>query len=537
MSDFLSNFTSDKYSEEQKKTKKTETPSKKVADAPKQPDQELSKPREKTAKPEEISRNSQPEAEKKETTEASTERFRSTQSNPVDEETLGTESSPEETKNETPTEAHEEMTRSRFQEEETEIDPDYKKKQIKKYGIIGGIAIVACAVLFGVYYQLTHVKVPEFVKKDLSEARTWVTENDVKLKVDQVYDFDAEPNVIIKQSVAKDKKIKKGKELVITASLGPDPDQKVALPEFKDFSVEAARNWIAENKAENVSIIEEYNDKIEKGVFIKSQFGNKDLDPAEYARKDKLQVYYSKGKEVFEKNIEVPDFKGKMKTEVQEWATKNGIKLDAASVFSDTVEPEKVISQETAKGTKIAKNDTLKIKVSKGQAIVVPDYSQYTVEEAGQLQTKITAQIRSIFTTNVPYGRFISQSVEAGKEFNDGDVLPSVKVLYSEGQPYLKDLRGQTVEGDLQKTFYDEFESKGASITYEVYYVDSSESKGTVVEMSRYSEFIPIDAHIYIGISKGNIKPVETPTNNGDNQSPSDESPADKQINETADKK
>ncbi|KAF1296764.1 PASTA domain-containing protein [Enterococcus sp. JM4C] len=504
MSDFLSNFTSSNYSGEPK------NPKKKADDSTEETTPE--EPQSGTVQPDEVTKTATSRVEKS----AKKEEPKSESAVPFVEPLMVEEdvaTNPVQSAAEQQEEAQ--QTRRRFQEEETETDPDYKKQQIKKYGIIAGIVVVVCAILFTVYYQVTHVKVPDFAKKELSEARTWTSENDVKLKVDQIYDFEAEPNVIIKQSVAKDKKIKKGNELVITASLGPDPEQKIALPEFKDFSVEAARDWIAENKAENVTLIEEYNDKIEDGVFIKSQFSNKDLDPAEYARKDKLQVYYSKGKEVFEKNIEVPDFKGKNKAEVQEWATKNGVKLEAATAFSDTVEMEKVLSQETAKGTKIAKNDTFKIKVSKGQAIVVPDYSQYTVEEASQLQTKITAQIRSVFTPDVPYGRFISQSVEAGKEYNEEDVLPNVKVLYSEGQPYMNDLRGQTVEGDLQKTFYEAFESKGAYVTYEVYYVDSSESKGTVVEMSRFSEFIPIDAHIYIGISKGNLQPVAPPVATG----------------------
>ena len=41
-----------------------------------------------------------------------------------------------------------------------------------------------------VYYQLTHAKVPDFAKKDLSEARTWGMEEGVAIKVDQVYDFE-----------------------------------------------------------------------------------------------------------------------------------------------------------------------------------------------------------------------------------------------------------------------------------------------------------------------------------------------------------
>ncbi|MEI5994584.1 hypothetical protein A5880_002170 [Enterococcus sp. 4G2_DIV0659] len=80
-----------------------------------------------------------------------------------------------------------------------------------------------------------------------------------------------------------------------------------------------------------------------------------------------------------------------------------------------------------------------------------------------------------------------------------------VKVYYSAGQPYLKDLRGNTLEGDLQKQFYDEFQSKGATIQYNVRYVDSAEPKGTVVGMSAYNIFVPLEYTVDLDISLGNL--------------------------------
>ena len=58
----------------------------------------------------------------------------------------------------------------------------------------------------------------------------------------------------------------------------------------------------------------------------------------------------------------------------------------------------------------------------------------------------------------------------------------------------------------MPKLFFDEYKSKGANVYYEIYYVDSAEPKGTVVEMSRYGEFIPLETWITIGISRGNLQ-------------------------------
>ena len=415
-------------------------------------------------------------------------------------------SDPKEMKRRTRKETSSSQPVSRFGKEETEFDPTYRKRQRKKYALIAGAVIVLIAISSVVYYQLTHVKVPDFAKKDLSEARTWGMEEGVAIKVDQVYDFEVETNRIVSQSVAADQKIKKGKTLTVKASLGPDPEEMIELPDFSSLTTEAAKEWIEKQKAENISLIEQYDDKVEAGVFIKQEAANKEQDLKAYKRKDRLSIYYSKGKEVFEKNIEVTDFTGKNKGEAQEWAKKNELKYKEEAVFSDTVALDVVVSQEPVKGSKLAKKDQLLVKVSKGKALVVPDFSQYTIEQAEGLESKIPIQVKTVYSDQIGYGNFISQSEEAGKEYSDSDTLPTVKVVYSLGQPYLKDIRHQATEGDLPKIVFDEYKSKGASVYYDVYYVDSAEPKGTVVEMSRYGEFIPLEVSITIGISRGNLQ-------------------------------
>lgn len=394
---------------------------------------------------------------------------------------------------------------SRFQTEETEFDPTYKKKQQRKYLFIGLGSALALILAIFTYYQLSYVKVPDFTSKEIAEVRTWGSESGVKIEVAQEYNFEEEINHVITQGVKADKKIRKGKILNVTASLGPDPEEKITLPNFSTLTKTEAADWILEEKAENVTLIENYDDSIKKGVFIKQEFASKELKAEDYKRKDRLMVYYSKGKEVFEKNIEVIDFTGKPLAEVEEWAKKNEVKIKIVKDFSNTVADGVTISQEIAKGTKIGKDEVLTIHLSKGKAIEIPDYSQYTMEEATTIETKIPVVIKSLYSDYVAYGQFISQSVEAGKQFNETDTIPPVTVVYSQGKPYMKDLRGSVSEGDLPKLFFDEYESKGANIYYSIYYVDSAEPKGTVVEMSTYGQFIPLESTIWIGISLGNL--------------------------------
>lgn len=132
--------------------------------------------------------------------------------------------------------------------------------------ILSGIlsVLVLCLVYFA-YYQMTHVKLPDFTGKDLAEARAWATENKLKLTVEQTYNKEIDINKVISQNSKQGSKLKKGAELTVKSSLGADPEEKVALPDFMTMKKSEAEKWIKDNQADNVSLIDEYSDSIEKG--------------------------------------------------------------------------------------------------------------------------------------------------------------------------------------------------------------------------------------------------------------------------------
>lgn len=58
-------------------------------------------------------------------------------------------------------------------EEEVEIDLDYRrKKKLRMWLIIAG-SVLACLLIFFIYYMLVHVKVENFVDQPVSEVRAW----------------------------------------------------------------------------------------------------------------------------------------------------------------------------------------------------------------------------------------------------------------------------------------------------------------------------------------------------------------------------
>lgn len=417
-------------------------------------------------------------------------------------------------------------------EEDVEIDPDYRKKKRRRLWMVISGSVIAALLIFWIYYMLVHVTVEDFVDQPVSEARAWGKENDIEIQLEQEHSMEYEANQIIAQSVPAEKKLRKGKTLELKSSLGPDPDDVIPLADFSEMNQEEAMDWIEEHKAENLKIVTEYSDDIDEGSFIKLTINDSGIDESDYRRKDNAAVYYSKGEEVFEKDITMPDFTEKPKEEVEEWAEKNEIEITYKEEDSNKIEIGNVISQSEAAEEKIAKRDEMEVVISTGKAIVVPNFWGLTPEEAGSNYPDLDVNVKQVYHSEVAYGTLIAQSVEKDTKLTEDDDK-QVTVTYSLGRPYLKDYRGQ-LEGDLAQLFHEEYQSKGADIDYIVKYVDSPEVKGTVVDMSTFNEFVPMTYTVEISISNNSSAPA-SPSNDlgdGEDELPEEEVPEDDEDKE-----
>lgn len=501
MSDFLSNFDKNKYQGSEKKVSKKGSSEKKpesespVEEPPKQPEKELEKKPEKA-----VTQKPEPEQKKEDSEKEKT--VPSIVPAPLSRKRSKKEKKDKENNSEVVARA------PRSHDEETEFDPTFKKKQLQKRGMIIGAAVLAIALAAFAYYQFTHVKLPDFVGNEVAEARTWLADNGMKMELIQEFDETIATNVVMEQSEKADRKVKKGSTIKITASKGADPNAVVPLPDFMTMSLGEAEQWKAENQANNLAIIQEYSDTVDAGTTLRLEIADSAITAETYHRKDKANLYYSRGKETFEKNINMPDFVNKTKAEVETWVKTNEIQMTYEEQTSDTVAADSIISQSIAKDEKVAKRDVMTVVVSLGKGTVVPNFSDYTPEDAAVAVEGLNLQVKTVFTENVPYGRLVSQSVEAGTELTAKD-NSFVSVVYSAGQPYIRDIRGTMMEGDLPKYFFDEFQSKGANIYGKVRYVDSAEAKGTVVGMSAMNQYLPLDYTVTIDISRGNLQGVQ----------------------------
>lgn len=413
-----------------------------------------------------------------------------------------------------------EENRSRRQdsEEEYEIDPTYQAKKRKRLIYIIAGSVLAVIGLFIIWYLAVYTEVEDFTDRPVSDARAWASEHDIEIVLSEDYSMDHDANHIINQNVEPGKKIRKGKQLELVSSLGADPEEQIELPDFSEMNDNEAQAWIDENRADNLKLVRVYHDDIEEGEFVEFTLRDSSIDESEYRRKDSATVSYSKGEEVFEKDITVPDFVGGARSEVEQWAETNEIDLTIKESDSNTIEVDHVISQSVEPNEKVAKRDKMKIVVSVGKAFTVPNFNELNMEEAMEF-SQIPVIIKQRYHSKVRYGGLISQSVEAGTKLTDQDDQ-SITVTYSLGQPYLRDYRGM-LEGDLPQAFYDDYQSKGADIKYVVKYVDAPEVKGTVVGMSKFNEFVSMSYTVEIRVSKNALAEPSPPS--FDDETPIDE--------------
>lgn len=393
--------------------------------------------------------------------------------------------------------------------EESVKDPTYRRKQIIRWSITAAAVVVVLVLGFFLYHKWTHVTMPDFTGKNFSEARQWAGKNDITFEGKKEFSTSFDGNVVISQENKAGSKVKKGSLLTLTVSIGADPDEAVALPDFSSMTQEEAQQFLDTQKLTNIALIREYSDTVESGKFLKLEMKDKSVTAETYRRRDSAVLSFSKGKETFEKTIAVPDFSAKTKAEVEAWVKTNEIEMTYKEEPHDKLEEGMVIRQSLAAGTKVAKRDQMEVTLSQGKAVIVPNYAEYGPEDATTAHPDMAVHVKNVLTESLPYGTLVSQSIEAGTQLLGKDDK-KITVTYSIGQPYIKDLRGSLTEGGIQKFMYDEFQSKGApNITYSVAYVDSYEKKGTVVEQTPYAAYLSLNSHITFYISLGNL---ESPT-------------------------
>ena len=394
----------------------------------------------------------------------------------------------------------------RTTEHEVEIDKGYGRRRfIQIVSAILAILILVAGIVVAVRY-FTMVELPDFTGKTIAEMKKWCIDNKIYITESPVYRMDVDENYIISQSIEGGTRIAPKKTVNVVYSLGADPNEKIPVPDLMSMTAPEISEWGQKNKLAKLKINEEYSNDYEKGAVIRYTFSSATVSELNFTRGDSLTVTVSRGPSEYNSYRQIKNYRGALRSEAENWCNNYGIKAVFTEEPSDEIAEGRIISQSVEPGKTLEYGDTVEFIVSSGPGIIVPDFSNTIKEEASGIASGLNVVVKSQYSSTVPYGGFISQSVEAGSRVFKKDAV--VVVTYSLGKPYISNLVGMR-EDSIPQMFYD-LNRNGAGLTYNIVYVDSKVAKGTVVAASRGSEWVELHSFIEIEVSRGNLKDDDT---------------------------
>jgi len=275
--------------------------------------------------------------------------------------------------------------------------------------VLAGLAAAAVATVPNLI-KPEHV-VPAVAGKSLDEARTIATQAKLDLEVaDEIYRDGTVAGQVLSQDPPDGEKLREGDAIAVVVSRGPP---LVDFPDLKDTTESAARDRL-----------------IGAGLVV----GKVERRHDEGAAKDRLLSWAPNDKPELPKGSTVDlvvsdgpapraisDWKGKTFEEAKRGIERSDFKVERVDVFSDTVEPGRVVSTNPGAGQKAPFGSTVKVSVSKGpEEITVPDVTKKTVEQATSILTAAGLKVGEVLQPRNGRGTVFFTNPAAGAKVKRG---------------------------------------------------------------------------------------------------------------------
>ena len=202
-------------------------------------------------------------------------------------------------------------------------------------------------------------------------------------------------------------------------------EPKVEVPDLVGVELESAKKQVEElnNKNQKVNITlevasEEYNDQYAAGYII-SQDPEKNKAIKENTV---IKVIVSKGIE----KVTIPKVVGEKEADAVKMLEDLGLKVELEEATNKKVEAGIIYEQDKQEGTEVNKGDTIKIKVSAGaKKIQVPSVIGSTEASAKSTLSSAGFSVTVVYEedSSKDDGTVLKQSIDAGKEVNDGSSI------------------------------------------------------------------------------------------------------------------
>lgn len=279
-----------------------------------------------------------------------------------------------------------------------------------------------CLVMFNIIKMPTIKVMENLVDKSLSSAVKWTTDN--KIDLEQIYEYSdvvSEYHVIY-QNVKPGTKLKNVKKLILTISEGPNPSKEIIIPSMIGWESETVLKYIEDNHLTNIKVEFVKSTSKANTLIEQSKSGN-------VRRNEEIKFVFSYGEERDFSEIKLSNLTNKSKYEAMFYLAKNGIKYEFVYDFSDSIKKDNVISQNVEPGTMISLTGenvvTVKVTISKGPKIIVPDLKAMSVEEVTSwiIKNKLKVEFKDAYDENIAENKIISASHNKGDAVSEGMVI------------------------------------------------------------------------------------------------------------------
>ena len=382
-----------------------------------------------------------------------------------------------------------------------------KKKEL---GFVNSIMVVVFAICTffiiktpGTQAYPTDEKIPNFIGKNVSEAISWASQNNIKLIQNYEYSDSVLEYIVFAQDVLANTDVNDINELTLTVSSGFNYDKLVILPSYIGQDIESFLEEMKKLHLNNVIIDYQVNDYNNRNIIL-SQSVN-----GEIRRNDEVKLVVSLGKKSELPETNMISLIGKNIFDATLYMEQNGIsyevKYDFDNALKDTVIAQSIEADEIIKPfeTKVV------ITVSKGNKILVPDLTKMTIDEVIKWisDNNLKISLSDAYDNKIEAGKVISSNYKENDEVAEGTII---KIVTSKGalkMPSFKTLNEFRSWASTYNIKYDE-----------EYEFSTTIAKGNIIKFSLSPNDI-IDESIPIVVTISNGKAITLPNYVGKSKS------------------
>lgn len=211
--------------------------------------------------------------------------------------------------------------------------------------------------------EVATIEVPDFKIKSLAEAYDFATQNGITLTVREEFDDYVPAGTVISQSVKEKEKVSRGSEIILVISKG----KMVTVPDFSGYSKERA-TAVATGLGIPLTVVERYS-----GSAVNKFLSQSIAAGTIYETGDYLELNYSLGNKIV-----VASFVGQTQDAIEAWAlelNEKGASIKISVTTTNSSQPKGTILHQDKANSSIGIKNTIRITVSAGAVVYVPDFS------------------------------------------------------------------------------------------------------------------------------------------------------------------